>query len=83
VARTPQKERIMAKFKVRATATVDLEFRVEALDEDAANEQAAAMAKQICSDARGSVVLPSDASMSWPSADMLEWYETYQEDLDA
>ena len=70
----------MAKFKVRATATVDLEFRVDADDEDTANEIAAEMAKKVRSDARGSVDLPRDATMSWPSADQLEWYETVEQD---
>jgi hypothetical protein len=80
VARKREEKTVMATFKVRATASVDLEFQVEAGDEDEANEKAAAMAKRIRSDARGSVDLPRDAIMAWPTADMLEWYETYQED---
>lgn len=72
----------MAKFKVRATATVDLEFRVEAPDEDAANALAAELAKQIRGDARGAVALPTNTYICWPAADQLEWYETYQEDDD-
>jgi len=70
----------MGKFKVRATATVDVEVRVEARDEDEANDLALLIVKQIRCDANGGIAVPKDASIEWPASDMLEWYETYQEE---
>jgi hypothetical protein len=65
----------MPEYRVIAVASVSLEFRVKADDEETADEMAAAQADKIKNDFSGHPIIPPGlpVTVSWPSRDMWVW----------
>lgn len=65
----------MPKYRVIAVASVSLEFKVEAPNEDLADEIANEQAEKIKNDFSGHPIIPPGlpVTVSWPSRDMWVW----------